>query len=65
MSEPTDPRSALARVTLTSAQFRQFYKAVADHPGSVRIERLADGLVRMVLIGQEGDPISETLLPPV
>jgi hypothetical protein len=64
MIEPSDPRVPLTRVALTSSQLRQLAKVAADHPGSVRIEELADAYVRVVLIGKEGDPISEKVLPP-
>ena len=66
MTEPLDPgAAALATVGLTAPQVRRLTAAVADHPGSVRIEALSDAYVRVVLIGKEGDPVDEKLLPPV
>jgi hypothetical protein len=55
----------LASVGLTSAQVRALIEAVDGHPGSIRLEKLRDAYVRVVLIGPEGEPVAEQLLFPV
>jgi hypothetical protein len=54
----------LTTIGLTSAQVRALIGAVKEHCWGVRIERLSDAYARVVLIGPEGDPIEERLLPP-
>jgi hypothetical protein len=65
-ADPLDPGAMpLAEVRLTSAQVKALIAAVETHPGSVRIEQLSDGYTRAVLIGPDGDAVSEQTLFPV
>jgi hypothetical protein len=65
--DPIDPGAMpLSSVVLTASQVRQFPAAVEGHTGDVRVEKLSDAYVRVVLIGAEGDPVGdEKLLFPV
>jgi hypothetical protein len=53
-----------AAVGLTGAQVRALVAAVGGHRGSIRVEKLDDGYARVVLIGPEGEGVSEQLLFP-
>lgn len=66
MADPIDPGAMpLAAVGLTSAQVKRLIAAVETHTGSIRLEKLSDAYARVVLIGPEGDALSEHLLFPV
>ncbi len=55
----------IATVALTPGQLRQLAFAIKSHSGEVRIEVLPDAYVRVVLTGDEGEPVAEKLLWPV
>lgn len=65
--DPSDPGAMpLSSVMLTASQVRQFPAAVRGHTGDVRVEKLRDAYIRVVLIGPEGEPVGdEKLLFPV
>jgi hypothetical protein len=55
----------LAEVVLTKKQLQDLASAVETHPGSVRLEQLIDGHVRLRLVGPDGDVLTERVLRPV
>lgn len=64
-ADPLDPGAMpLAEVNLTNAQLRALAAAAEAHPGGVRLEALSDAYVRLVLIGPDGDAVSEQPLFP-
>jgi hypothetical protein len=61
-----DPNAPVrATVGLTSSQVRQLCEYAKDHTGSVDIDELDDAYARAVLIGPEGERLSERTLFPV
>lgn len=65
-ADPIDPGAMpLASVGLTNAQIKRLIAAVETHTGSIRLEKLRDAYVRVVLIGPDGDAISEQTLFPM
>jgi hypothetical protein len=64
-ADPLDPGAMrVAAITLTRSQLQQLGAAVEAHAGSVRIEELTDAYARVVLIGSDGEPVSERPLFP-
>lgn len=63
MADPFDPGAMPgASVVMNSKQVVTLIETVSDHKGSVRVEQLRDGYVRVVLFDSEGHPSSERLL---
>jgi hypothetical protein len=64
-ADPIDPGAMpITTVALTNRQLDALIDAVAGHTGAVRIEKLRDAYVRVVLIGPDGEPVDERLLFP-
>ncbi len=64
-ADPIDPGAMpIASVGLTNAQIKGLIAAVEAHTGSIRLEKLTDAYARVVLIGPDGDAVSECLLFP-
>jgi hypothetical protein len=52
----------VATIALTPGQLRQLAAVIKSHSGGVRIEVLPDAYVRVVLTGDENEPVMEKLL---
>lgn len=64
-TDPLDPGAMpRAEVALTNAQIQQMIAVVETHKGSIRLEKLHDAYARVVLIGPDGDALSEHPLFP-
>jgi hypothetical protein len=64
-ADPIDPGAMpLAQLVLTNPQIQALVASVETHSGSIRVEKLSEGYARVVLLGPEGDAISEQLLFP-
>jgi hypothetical protein len=65
-ADPIDPGAMpTATISLTAAQSTTLAEIASEHRGPIRIEALPEAYVRAVLIGPEGEPVSEQLLFPV
>jgi hypothetical protein len=64
--DPIDPGAMpISAVVLTTAQTLKLAEIAERHRGPIRVEKLPDAYVRAVLIGRDGEPVSELLLFPV